>query len=95
MVECGGEGWDPALGGKGVLVVYLCFCMCMWGGGGFRIYLCWPTRDSLALRDWVNAGTASRVEAERAGSARRVRLVVMSYSPHWRWPPGSLGRRRC
>ena len=58
-------------------------------------YLCCPTRDSRLLRDWVNAGTALRVEEERAGSASRVRVVVMSYSPHWRWPPGSFGGRRC
>ena len=70
------------------------FDVCVWKGGSI-IYLCCPTRDSWGLRDWVNAGTALRVEALREESARRVRVVVMSYSPHWRWPPGSVGRGRC
>lgn len=81
--------WERRLGGGRLLLwCLICsggYCYGAWYlGKGGEIYLCCPTRDSRPLRDWVNAGTASRVEAERAGSASRVRLVVISYSPHWR-----------
>ena len=34
---------------------------------------------------------ALRVVCGRVGDARMVVRVVMSYSAHWRWPPGSEG----
>ena len=54
-------------------------------------YFCTPTRPSLFLKPCTNAGMASRAVVLRVGDALIVVCVVMSYSPHWRWPPGSVG----
>ena len=51
-----------------------------------------PTRRcfSIFLNPCTNAGMASRAEELREGSALIVVCEVMSYSAHWRKPPGSV-----